>query len=349
MVGLAAVLLIGATGGALVLRRPAAAADAQAAPVAVVLEREFTPRVLATGNISLLPSARIEVGARVSGIVVSLPVTQGSRVERNAIIARLDDREARARLAQAEAAVAELEAALHQQEEDLTRVEAIAKVDGASAQEVQAARTALTTAHARLAGARAVRELAQLQLDYTVIRAPIAGVVASVSTQEGETVAASLAAPTFVTLLDPTRIECIALVDEIDIGRVHVGDAVEFTVDAYAGRIFRGTVVSIAPDATILGGVIDYQVRVRIAGAVQDLKPQMTASVSIAGVPKRALVIPTAAVRQSELGAFVWRRRNGTPQRVSVTLGARQSDVSEVRSGLAAGDTVLTGKFPEER
>jgi RND family efflux transporter MFP subunit len=345
-------VLAGTAGGAFVLQRPPGApADVSPPPLAVVAQRDFTPRVTATGAIRLLPSARIEVGARVSGIVVSLPVTQGTRVERDQVIARLDDREARARLAQADAAVAELEAALLQQEEDLPRVEALVRAGGSTAQEILAARTAVTTARARLEAARASQALARLQLDYTVIRAPIAGVVASVSTQEGETVAASFAAPTFVTLLDPLRIECVALVDETDIGRVHVRDSVEFTVDAWPGRVFRGTVVSIAPDATIVGGVVDYEVRVRIAGDLSDLKPQMTASVTIGGASRSALVIPSAAVRQSAGGTYVWRWRGtgADAERVPVVLGARQSDFSEIRSGVSPGDTLLTGRFPESR
>lgn len=345
-------VLAGTAGGALVWQRPASSTEnVERPPLAAVAQRDFTPRITATGAIRLLPSARIEVGARVSGIVVSLPVTQGSRVERDQIIARLDDREARARLAQAAATVAELVAALHQQEENLPRVEALGSAGGSTAQEILAARTAVTTARARLEAARASQALASLQLDYTVIRAPIAGVVASVSTQEGETVAASFAAPTFVTLLDPLRIECVALVDETDIGRVQVRDSVEFTVDAWPGRVFRGIVVSIAPDATIVGGVVDYEVRVRIAGELSDLKPQMTASVTIGGASRSALVIPSTAIRQAAGGTYVWRWRGDRvePERVSVVLGARQSDFSEIRSGVSPGDTLLTGRFPESR
>ena len=200
-----------------------------------------------------------------------------------------------------------------------------------------------------LDAARASRELALLQLDYTVIRAPISGVVATVSTQEGETVAASFSAPTFVTLLDPTRIECVALVDETDIGRVRVRDSVEFTVDAWPGRVFRGVVTSIAPDATISGGVVDYEVHIRISGPVADLKPQMTASVSIGGEKRRALLVPTTAIRQSPVGTYVWRLRAGVPERVPVVLGARQPDVTEVKSGLSPRDSVLTGGFPDSR
>lgn len=346
---LVTLVLAGTAGGAFVLRRPAAAAPSVTLQVAVATERDFSPQVLATGFVRLLPGARIAVGARVSGVVVALPVTQGSRVSQNDIIARLDDREARSRLAQADASMAELEALMRQREDDLSRAESLKAAGGSTEQEILNARSAVAAARARLDGARANKELALLQLDYTVIRAPISGVVATVSTQEGETVAASFSAPTFVTLLDPERIECVALVDETDIGRVHVRDSAEFTVDAWPGRVFRGTVTSIAPDATISGGVVDYEVRIRISGPIADLKPQMTASVSIGGEKRRALLVPTTAVRQSAVGTYVWRLRAGVPERVPVVLGARQPDVTEVKSGLSPRDSVLTGGFPDSR
>jgi hypothetical protein len=97
----------------------------------------------------------------------------------------------------------------------------------------------------------------------------------------------------------------------------------------------------------VISGVVDYETRVRITDPSADLKPQMTASIAISGEARTAMVVPTAAIRQSPTGTFVWRRRGGKLERASVVMGARQSDVSEIRSGLAVGDTVLTGAFPE--
>jgi len=189
-----------------------------------------------------------------------------------------------------------------------------------------------------------------VQLGYTIIRSPISGVVASVTTHEGETVAASLSTPTFVTLIDPERVECVALVDETDIGHVTVGDSAEFTVDAYPGRLFRGMVSRVAPDASVIGGVVDYEVVVRLLGDHRDLKPQMTASVALEGTPREALVIPLAAVRQSPQGTYAWRRNGaGAVARVPLRLGARQVDFAEVEAGLARGDTVLTAGFPDAK
>ncbi|HKP29220.1 MAG TPA: biotin/lipoyl-binding protein, partial [Gemmatimonadales bacterium] len=156
-------ILAGTAGGAFVLRRPTAETPPARLQVAVVTERDFSPQVLATGFIRLLPGARIAVGARVSGVVVSLPVTQGSRVEQDDTIARLDDREARSRLAQAEAAFSELDALLRQREDDLSRAESLRQAGGSTEQEILNAGTALVAARARLDGARANRELALLQ------------------------------------------------------------------------------------------------------------------------------------------------------------------------------------------
>ena len=103
------------------------------------------------------------------------------------------------------------------------------------------------------------------QLGFTQIVAPISGVVSTVTTQEGETVAASFAAPTFVTLLDLSKLEVWAYVDETDIGHIRIGQQARFTVDTYGDHEFRGTVTSIHPKAEIRDNVVDYVVVVRFS------------------------------------------------------------------------------------
>jgi len=306
--------------------------SAPAAPVvtAVVTSREVAPRVVATGGVRLVAGARIDVGARTSGVVRRLAVAQGTRVRRGDTIAALDDREARARLASAEARVAELEATRDAADSDWARLNALRPIQGASGQQLQAAASAIAVARARLAAATADRDLAALAVDYTVVRAPIDGVVASIATHEGETVAASLAAPTFVVLIDSSRLECVALVDETDIGRVRGGDAASFTVDAYPDKVFTGHVTRIAPDATIIGGVVDYEVTVHIDDTGGLLRPQMTSTVTINGPRRRSLVVPSAAIRRGAGGTYVWR-------------------VNVRTTGLGEGDTVLVGNFPTEQ
>lgn len=347
-------LIIAVLGGALwaavKLGRQDDQADAAPASIAVVAMQEFTPRITSTGSVRLAAGARVNVGAQVSGVVMKLAVTQGSRVARGDLIAQLDDREARARLAEADARVLQLSSDSALAATELARVEALATaIRGATEQELSAARARHASAASQLQGARAQEALAQITLDRTVIRSPVSGVIASVTTHEGETVASSFTAPTFVTIVVPTQLECVALVDESDIGRVRVGQTAEFTVDSYPGDTFSGVVTRIAPDATIIGGVVDYEVTLRIVKDVSRLKPQMTANVTIGVETRRALVVPSMAVRQGAQGLYVWRLRGGKTERVVIAAGVRQLDVTEVTTGIVAGDTVLTAGFPEDR
>jgi HlyD family secretion protein len=335
------------------VRRPASdPTDSKAVSVAVAVSRELAPRVIATGSVRLAPGARVDVGAQASGVVRHLAVRQGSVVHRGDVIAELDNREAQLKVADAESKVTDLSATLAQAQADLGRMRPLAERGYAAPRDLLNAETSVAQIKARLASAVAERDLARVDLGYMTIRAPVDGIVASVTTHEGETVASSFAAPTFVTLVDLSRLECVALVDETDVGRIHVGDLAEFTVDAYPGRTFSGSVVRLAPDATVISGVVDYETTIRIdpvSGDSAILRPQMTASVTISGPSRVALVVPTRAVRQAGDGVYVWRRTNGAISRVAVRTAARQADVTQIANGLHAGDTVLTGNFPEVR
>ncbi|HEX5072741.1 MAG TPA: efflux RND transporter periplasmic adaptor subunit [Gemmatimonadaceae bacterium] len=192
------VFLLGVTGiAAVTLARRGGAADV-AAPTAVATERTFTPRITATGSVRLAAGARVAVGAQVSGVVRRLAVTQGARVHRGDLIAVLDDREALARVDDAEARIRQLVADSTQAAQDADRLETLHATRSTTDQELLAAQTARARTVAQLGAARAARELAAINLDHTVIRAPLDGIVASVSTHEGETVASSFSAPTFV-------------------------------------------------------------------------------------------------------------------------------------------------------
>jgi HlyD family secretion protein len=333
--------------GVLLLAGGSNAAPVVETSVSVVAERSYTPKITATGGVRLIAGARVQVGAQVSGVVRRLAVTQGSAVARGDLIAELDDREAAARLADVRARVEQAVAESAQAATEFERAEALARTGGTSPQELLAVRTQAIRAGAALGSARATERLAQVALDQTRIRSPIDGVIASVTTHEGETVASSFAAPTFVTVVEPRRIECVALVDETDVGTVRVGQGATFTVDAYPGREFAGIVTAIAPDATIVSGVVDYEVTIRITATRAGLKPQMTANVTIAGDARRARVVASAAVRQSSQGLYVWLLRGRKPVRRAILVGARQLDITEVTAGLGVGDTVLVGGFPD--
>jgi RND family efflux transporter MFP subunit len=197
-------------------------------------------------------------------------------------------------------------------------------------------------AEAEQARAAASLQSALVDRSFTVIASPIAGIVASVSTQEGETVAAGLSAPTFVTIVDLERLQVNAYVDEVDIGKVAVGQAALFTVDAFPQRDFEGHVAAIYPSATIQDNVVKYIVAVTIQGGYGGLlRPEMTASVHIQLEERMVLAIPARAVSRQGGESVVYLWRDGRPERRDVRLGWRDGPWVEVLEGLQEGDRIL--------
>jgi macrolide-specific efflux system membrane fusion protein len=189
---------------------------------------------------------------------------------------------------------------------------------------------------------RAALNNAQVQLSYAVITAPISGVIGSVSTQEGETVAAGLNAPTFVTIVDLARLQVEAYVDEVDIGKVKTGQRVVFTVDAFPADDFSGKVVAIYPKATIQDNVVKYVVAVEIVTPYEGrLRPEMTTSVSIHLESRQVLAIPSSAVRREGGKHLVLLSVNGRPEPREVRLGWKDGPWTEVAGGLSEGQEIF--------
>lgn len=207
-------------------------------------------------------------------------------------------------------------------------------------------------AEAEVERASAALDSALVDRSFTVIRAPIGGVVASVATQEGETVAAGLNAPTFVTIVDLDRLQVNVFVDEVDIGRVQVGQPATFSVDAFPARDFAGRVAAIYPTATIQDNVVKYVVALEVDDDYQGLlRPEMTANVRIELESREVLAVPTRAVRQEGGQNVVYVLDGGRPVARPVRLGWRDGPWAEVTNGLAAGERILVDGPPagEER
>ncbi len=277
------VLILGAAAIAALAVRPNAAAPAVAVPSpAVQPRRERATGVKATGVIKPMIGAEVRVGSRVSGVVRRLYVRIGDLVKAGAPLAELDDRDLLARRKETLAALELANANAEYARSDLRRKEDLHASALLAASELDVARRADAVAAQQVAQAQANLDYATAQLDYTRISAPIGGFVSSVATQEGETVAASFAAPTFVTLIDLDRLEVWAYVDETDIGRIRTGQAARFTVDTYGDEEFTGRVAAIYPRPEIRDNVVDYVVVVRFdTPKDRTLRPEMTTTVRI--------------------------------------------------------------------
>jgi RND family efflux transporter MFP subunit len=295
---------------------------------------------IAIGVVRSQVGAEVKVGSRVSGVVAKLRVSVGDKVTKGDVLAQLDDAQWRARVASLDAEAASAAAELEYARADLRRME---QVPSFSVAQVDNARRNLRVREAALGQIHARLDEARIQLGYTTIAAPISGTVASVSTYEGETVAADFTAPTFVTILDQTRLEVQAFVDEHDIGKVRVGQPVSLRVDAFAGEALEGRVRTIYPKAQLVNNVVNYIVIIDIdsrPGLV--LRPEMTAHVNFILERKADVVaIPPAALLRESGRTFVvvpagreWARRE-------VDTGLATVTATEIRSGLTAGDLVL--------
>jgi RND family efflux transporter MFP subunit len=308
--------------------------------------RTIAATVTTTGVVRLRVGAEVRVGTQVSGIVQKLNVTVGSHIRRGDVIAEIDSRGLEARLAQAGAQVTVAEEAVKRSEVELSRAQTLGAQQIVPRQQVEDAALALEGAKAQLEKSRRDAAVVATDLSYAVIRAPISGTIASVSTQEGETVAATFAAPTFVTIIADHALQLIAIVDETDIANVAAGDKVTFTVEAYPSREFEGHVQRIAPKATVVSGVVNYEVLVAIDSAADVLKPDMTANIAVRTAERQALVVPNSALQRQGDERFVYIEEAGRLTKRAVSIGVREAGVVEIKKGLTQSDHVLTSPVP---
>jgi HlyD family secretion protein len=202
-------------------------------------------------------------------------------------------------------------------------------------------------AKARAAVKQAEASLAALDVrkSYTRIYSPISGVVSQVTAQEGETIVAGLQVANLITVIDPARLEMWTYVDETDIGQVHPGQPVEFRVDAYPGRVFKGTVDTIYPEPEIRDNIVYYRALVKInPEQATYLRPEMTTQVQIiVAVKDDVLEIPNNALKWVDGRQVVFvQDTDGKIRQVTPDLGLAGVTNTEVVEGLTAGDRVAT-------
>ena len=320
--GVAAVVAVGAfvtTGG---FARRATGIDVEVAEATIGDLR----RVVATSG-SVRALVTVEVGSQLSGQIASLDADFNTTVKENDVLARLDPQTYETRIREAEASVVVAQSQVQVQEANLARAQAnlrrleseysraedllargttsqsaydqaLANVEGARA-DVQVAEAGLTNAQATLGQRQASLDSARIDLDRTIIRSPIDGIVVSREVDVGQTVAASMQAPILFTIAeDLTRVQIDAQVDEADIGQVEEGQNVSFTVDAYPDIDFQGLVDQIRLAATNEQNVVTYTVVISANNPGRRLLPGMTANLDIiTGFRQNVLMVDNRGLR----------------------------------------------------
>jgi len=274
----------------------------------------LTVSVTATGT--LQPTNEVEVGSELSGIIKSVEVDYNDRVKIGQVLARLDTskleaqvKQSRATMESAKGKVFQTQATVRETRSKLAQFQKVRELSHnkvPSQTEMDAAEAALDRALANDASTRADVSQAQatlaayeIDLSKTVIRSPINGIVLERSVEPGQTVAATLEAPTLFTLAeDLTQMELHVNVDEADIGKVKTGQEATFTVDAYPDRTFQARITEVRYASTTTSGVVTYETVLDVHNADVSLRPGMTATADIT-VKKidNVLLVPTAALR----------------------------------------------------
>lgn len=258
---------------------------------------EIVRAVSATGQ--LQPLISVDVGSTVSGPIKSVEVDFNDIVKKGQVLARIDPETFLQRVRQAEASVAQARAEANAARADFGRYERLAKEGFASDQMLLQNRTAAERANASVSNASAQLASARIDLDRTVIRSPVDGVVVDRQVDPGQTVAASFQAATlFVIAQDLAQLEAAIIVDEADIGEVQEGMAVRFTVDAFPDETFEGRVTQVRKQGVQTSGVVSYTVIVRAENRGGRLLPGMTANAEIVVEEKRdVLRVANSALR----------------------------------------------------
>ncbi len=298
--------------------------------------------ITATGVIRPKVGAEINVGARVSGIVRSIPVKIGDLVERGDLLASIDSTEYLATISEFRADLALANAQLALANSSYRRAAALASAGILSTTELESAARDQEVAQAQVAREEARVRSANIRLGYTEIHAPIDGVIADVTTRRGETVAASFASPTFVSIIDLEQMEVQAYVDETDVGRISVGQQATFSVDTYSDARFTARVTAINPRAALQNGVVNYIVLLDFDE--QDgyiLRPEMTAHVRLQMEQRtNVITVPRRAIRRDGGRQWVKIFRDGAWVDQAIVAGLRTDRRVEIREGLAENDTV---------
>ncbi len=262
-----------------------------------VTRTEIIQAVTATGT--LQPVVTVDVGSQISGIIDKVMVDYNSVVKQGDIVAHIDAGSYESRLHSAEADLANAKANQRLQQINATRTEELQKNGLVPQSDLDTAHAQLAQADAQVLTRTAAVESARIDLSRCTIYSPVDGIVLSRQIDVGKTVAASFNTPVLFTIAnDLTKMQIVGAVAEADIGNVAVGQNVNFTVDAFPDRKFRGRVSSIRNSPITVQNVVTYETIIEVRNDDQKLRPGMTANVAIVIAQRsNALRIPNTALR----------------------------------------------------
>ena len=317
---------------------------------------DISTTITATGTIE--PVKTVDVGTQVSGIVKRLYVDYNSVVRRGQVIAELDRTNLLSDLTSAQAHLRTAQIELDYQKKNYARFAELKQKDLVSLSEYDIALENYRKAQESVRIAQQDVARAKTNLGYATVYSPIDGVVISKSVEEGQTVASSFSTPSICRIAkDLTDMQCIAKVDEADIGEVREGQRVTFTVDAYPDDVFSGSVKQVRQNPVTTNNVVTYEVVISAPNADFKLKPGLTANITIYTMERSGVMsVPAAALRFTpEASVFgkkyvikdttaehkLWTLDGNVLTAHKVEIGVTDGTRTEVIGGMKEGSTVI--------
>lgn len=334
-----------------------------------------------SANGTLNPVSLISVGTQISGIVRKLYVDFNDRVEKDQVLLELDSALSSAAIVQSSSSVRNNQANVELATANEKRIRELYNQEYVSKQELDTAVQVLKSAKAQLDSARGLLTRDQTNLNFTIIRSPVSGIVVNRVVEVGQTVAASFQTPTLIQIAqDLAKMQIDTSFAEADIGKIKEGQQVKFNVDAFPNRDFAGVVKQVRLNSTNTSNVVTYNVVVSVDNSDLTLLPGMTAYVNIAvAKAEQSLLVPNAALRykpkldeannggrKSATGQTEGRKRNGNagnpasdfttgniyilrngkPTLVRVQVGITDGRSTAITApDLKAGDQVIVGEL----
>lgn len=336
---------------------------------------QYKTRVVERGDIvqtisangTLTPVVLVNVGTQVSGTVAKLHADYNDHVETGQVLVELDPALLRAQLQQSKANLFSAQTAAKIADSKLKRQRLLKEKEFISPEALEIAEQEAEAARAQVAISKAQVDRDQANLNYSVIRSPISGVVIARDVDIGQTVAANFQTPTlFQIAKDLRQMQVNISVAEADIGQLHIDQLINFTVDAFQQRKFVGKVKQIRLNPTIQENVVTYNVVAMVDNEDGALLPGMTANINFIVMQKNdVLRVPNAALRyqpkdlESNEGGKATRPGNrptlyllaqdqSTP--VSVTAGISDGNFTEIIDGdIKAGDKVIISEVIDKK
>jgi len=323
-------------------------------------------------NGEVRPAREAEVSPKVSGKVSQIYFELGKRVIKGEILFKLDDRDLQLELREAEAnlkvtrtslnsSLVTAETNFNDAERNYQRTKRLYENQIASKQELEEAesqyklaedtyqaaklaeKSGETNARAQLEKAMVSYENAKTQLEYTVARAPISGIIATKDIKVGQYVGAST---TVATLVDLSALEVETNVPEANINRLKLGDQVEVTVKSVSEKPFFGKISAIAP--AVDGATLNYPVKIRVSNPENRLKSGMFATVElIMNQAEQVLAVPLAAVGEEMGRKYVFTVKNGVAVKKSIKTGLSDNEMIQVTDGLTDNEMVVVKGFDQ--